>query len=616
MLQWKPRAREQWFVFGIILLAILLRSWRFWDFDYVHDELSALTRMNYSSWKDFYHFGIEVDGHPAGVHLFLKFLYTIVGDFPFFIRLPFLVFSILSVYQVYKIGKEWFSESTGLISATFLSVIQYAIYQGVLARPYSPGLLVSLLLLRVWTNLFITKKKSDWKSFLLYGLLLSLTGYIHYFALLFGIVLSLVGLFWINKKQLWKFIGAGCLAILLYIPHITTFLYQLNIGGLTWLNKPDSSFFTDFIMYSFNHSYWFLGSVFFGTIYFSYSSFVKFNPIEFKKRTTLLLLFFIPLLTGYFYSIFISPVLQYSVLIFGFPCFILFIFSFWKKKQKYILPIVGIAILGVASLVFKRDHLNWFSFHPTEKFFELCSDEGALNIGRHEKEFSEFYMERFESKFDYHTLDRDCTTIMELQTLLQTSTKEKVVLGDVFQKEVGLIHQYYPNVLYADQGNGYEHFIFSKGKEKIKELYYLKEDLLSKLKLNSSDQLHSIYSLNIELNYDSLIRKSHDIVDVFIELELDSFGNNNIILVTELTKAERSLKWLGANSEKQMPVDKKRVYLLNSYSIPWDLDSLSGLQLKAYVWNPEKKPFKVHKYGIGVREGNKNRFSAFKKLRY
>ena len=158
MLKWKLRTKNQWFFLGVILLALLLRSWRFWDFDYVHDELSALTRMNYSSWKDFYHFGIEVDGHPAGVHLFLKFLYTIFGDSPFFIRFPFLVFSILSIYQIYKIGKEWFSESTGLISATFLSVIQYAIYQGVIARPYSPGLLVSLLLLRVWTNLFITEK--------------------------------------------------------------------------------------------------------------------------------------------------------------------------------------------------------------------------------------------------------------------------------------------------------------------------------------------------------------------------------------------------------------------------------------------------------------------------
>ena len=91
---------------------------------------------------------------------------------------------------------------------------------------------------------------------------------------------------------------------------------------------------------------------------------------------------------------------------------------------------------------------------------------------------------------------------------------------------------------------------------------------------------------------------------------------NNIILVTEISKAGSTIKWLGANSKKEKPINKKRVCLLNSYSIPWGLDSLSGLRLKAYVWNPEEKPYKVHKYGFGVREGNKNRFSAFKELRY
>ena len=87
MFKLKSLTTDQWFLAGIILVTTILRFWRFWEFDYVHDEISALTRMEYSSWSDFYHFGVELDGHPAGVHLFIKLLYSIVGDTPFLIRL-------------------------------------------------------------------------------------------------------------------------------------------------------------------------------------------------------------------------------------------------------------------------------------------------------------------------------------------------------------------------------------------------------------------------------------------------------------------------------------------------------------------------------------------------
>lgn len=49
MLELKSLTRTQCFLVGIIILAILLRFWGCWDFDYSHDELSALTRMQYPS---------------------------------------------------------------------------------------------------------------------------------------------------------------------------------------------------------------------------------------------------------------------------------------------------------------------------------------------------------------------------------------------------------------------------------------------------------------------------------------------------------------------------------------------------------------------------------------
>ena len=142
----------------ILLIASMLRLWKFWDLDFMHDELSALSRLDYDSLSDFYRLGVEVDGHPAGIQSYLKFHKWIFGIDVFGIKFPFILCGILSVYQVYKIGSVWFSKSTGLFSAAFISVIQYSIFYDTIIRPYGPGLLLSLLLLRVWGDVFFYKK--------------------------------------------------------------------------------------------------------------------------------------------------------------------------------------------------------------------------------------------------------------------------------------------------------------------------------------------------------------------------------------------------------------------------------------------------------------------------
>lgn len=614
MFKLKSLTTDQWFLAGIILVTTILRFWRFWEFDYVHDEISALTRMEYSSWSDFYHFGVELDGHPAGVHLFIKLLYSIVGDTPFLIRLPFSIFSILCVYQVYKFGKEWFSSSIGLISAAFFSVIQYAIYQGVVARPYSPGLLISLLLIRVWTSIFISKNK-DWKLFVTYGILLSLLGYIHYFALLFGAAISLIGLFWLKKDIIVKFLSAGLIAFVMYIPHLNTFFYQLNTRGLEWLNEPDATFLQNYLMYIFNHSNLFLGSVILGTFYFIIQSFKQFVPLEFKKRITLLVLFFIPYVVGYYYSIHVSPVLQYSLLIFGFPCLLIFIFSFWGKNGKHLISLLGITILGITTLITERNHFNWFYKNPMETFFTFCKEPNTLNVGRYEPVFADFYKKRFQNDFQYYSLDDDCTTVKEFQELLQSSNHEKLIMANLFPREIALAHKYFPVIEVQNQGNGYENFVFSKQKKNLRSLYYTQKDLPLLKGNNTKTTFNKVYQLNFELSFDSLIRQSHDIIDVCVELELDTLNTSKVILVTEVEQGDQKIKWLGANTEELKPDGSNKCFLINSYSIPFEEDSLSNLTVKGYLWNPDKTTFKVNNYEYGIRKGNKNRFADFEKLR-
>ena len=132
---------------------------------------------------------------------------------------------------------------------------------------------------------------------------------------------------------------------------------------------------------------------------------------------------------------------------------------------------------------------------------------------------------------------------------------------------------------------------------------------------NKNKNFSKVYQLNFELSFDSLIRQSHDIIDVCVELEVDTSNLSKVILVTEVEQGDQKIKWLGANTEELKPDGSPKCFLINSYSIPFEEDSLSNLTVKGYLWNPGKTTFQVKNYEYGIRKGNKNRFADFEKLR-
>ena len=163
-------------------------------------------------------------------------------------------------------------------------------------------------------------KKYAWKNFILFGIYLAALGYVHYFALLFGVLVSLLGLFWVKKEFLFKYILAGVLGFLLYSPHLGIFFSQVGYGGLIWLGEPDGVFVKNYFFYFFNYSVLFCFSILSGLFYFLRKD-TRFKLlVESKKKFVMIFLFVSPFLIGFFYSVLVMPVLQFSVLLFSFPC--------------------------------------------------------------------------------------------------------------------------------------------------------------------------------------------------------------------------------------------------------------------------------------------------------
>jgi len=134
----------------IILVATVLRFYAPFDIPYTYDEFSALFRTHFNTFHDLIERGVKVDGHPAGVQVFLYYWTKWFGYSELVVKLPFIILGILSVWLVYKIFTEWVNQTVGLIAAAFVATLQYPVAYSQIARPYISGLFLSLLMVFFW----------------------------------------------------------------------------------------------------------------------------------------------------------------------------------------------------------------------------------------------------------------------------------------------------------------------------------------------------------------------------------------------------------------------------------------------------------------------------------
>src|ERR1035437_2837841 len=363
----KKFSEEQIIFAVIIFIASVLRLWNYWNWSFSHDELAAFIRLNYTSFSELIAQGVrEHDTHPAFVQVFLWGWTKLFGLSEAAIRLPFVMAGIGSVALLYFIAKKWFGFVTACFSSLTLAILDYPILYSQLARPYSFGLFFSLLAVWCWTNfLFGSGKKIYLKAFL-YGVATALCMLTHYFAFFFAMIVAATGFLFL-KKDTWKpYLLSGAVAILIFLPHISISLHQFSKGGVgEWLAKPEKDYLWKFILYGFNDSPLVVITV---AILFLLSLLIYHLDISFSKFQFICIAWFLlPFAAGYYYSVNVNPVLQYSTLLFSFPFFLLFLFSFFKERKKRINTILFISlevILLFSTIVeekfYKREYFGVF----------------------------------------------------------------------------------------------------------------------------------------------------------------------------------------------------------------------------------------------------------------
>ena len=612
----------------ILILAAVLRFYHYDQIPFTHDEFSALFRTQYDSAAEVLRFGVmEGDTHPAGIQLFLYYWTQLVGWNEVGVKLPFTLMGLGAMIYAYWIAKKWFNETVALLVLAQLASMQYLILYSQIARPYVSGFFFSMAMVYYWTSLMQNPQNKFWKNGALFTLFACACAYNHHFSLLFAGIVGITGIIFIPATHRKKYLILGAIAIAGYLPHLPIFLAQLSQGGIEgWLSKPRSDFYWQYIRYVHHFSPLSFGISF---ILFLLSFYLPDVTNRSKLKWRLALPWaLLPFLIGFFYSTYLSAVLQYSMLIFCFPFLLLFFYGGLKPLKPVINLILVLLILGVNTytLVAKRAHYQVFYNSVFEGIaVDLIKSRSVLNLEDKDcfpvlagdREKISYYFPVVPNDILWHG---DSISEIEFLNQLKQSQKPYCYLGFISEESanlVPLIQQFYPQIIRENKYQGGMTYLFAKAdtaaydgiwdfEKRSTNWAHLDEKRLISNPFDSSEQVYDFrgheWGPAIEIPLDSIAKHENDYLDFEAHLET-SDTHLKTLFVAVLSKDDSTYLWEGKQASLYR-IDPKKITLpivlkLADYQGPID-----KVKLSLYLWNEGKNDVVLEKVTFRRRAGS------------
>lgn len=599
----------------ILLVAAALRIYDFWDFSLSNDELSALARLNFDSFRDLILEGVRIDGHPPAAQVTLWLMTKWFGDSVFVIRLPFVLAGIASVYFVFRTAQEWISTTAGLLTSTIFATLAFPILYGRIARPYALGMLFVAMGAFFWIR--ILKEKGKTSDYVWLAVCLALSAYSHYFAGLVAALLAIFGFLIVRGSTLKKYFLSLVGSFLLFAPYLPIFKYQLSLGGVgQWLGPPENNWLWQHVDYAFNESFFVLVLVVAAGI----TGFIlSKNQKSFIQNGLPLLLFLSPFLVGFTYSKYVNPVLQNSTLLFSFPFLLIFIFSGWNSTKKQITLLVSIFLLislSISTITEKKfystDHFGVFkelAKHVSDWNQEVSGD--AVIVGDYNAPFYiHFYLDRIDSlEMSQYRVTNE-KGMAKLKSIVDTSSSEYLIYSwsTVNQApEVEEIIKYkFPVEVKRKSYFNSEAVMFTRGEQPKPDAIFdfskgvnwnlnpekvIQDSVGTRKIIIDSD---SPYGPTFSADIESLNNQEISSISVFIEC-LNLPDSNTIQLVYDQSNDSGGYAWESDAFSRQFSSDGPN-WGVFEYNLKLEEDTLGTL--KIYPWSPDGETFELSKMEI------------------
>ena len=592
----KTSLKLDYILLGVILLvAAVLRLWKLGQVPFMHDEFSALFRLKFDSFSDLIRYGVaEGDSHPAGVQVFLYYWTKIVGWNELWVKLPFALMGIASIYLIYVIGRQWFNRKAGLLAAAFFAVSQLAVFYSQLARPYAAGLFFVLLTTFFWNKILFDAKAPTVGVCIGFAVSACLAALAHNFSAAQAGLIFLTGLFFLRKERRKAYWLSGIGAIVLYAPHLPVFYYQTfvngGIGG--WLAKPDNTFLIDFLQYTMNYAPLFM----FATGLLIVLPFILQKPEKRQRpiRWAAIAWFVVIFALAFVYSLLREPILQYSTLIFCYPFLILTAFSFFKNNSMTMaqtaIAVVALLFIGASSLITNRQHYDLMYHQGYDQIAQrMQEDDDSYTDIRFATytlngNFPEFYQSqthvgdrRIFNQYDHHNL-------ADFRQWIDEGGSSKLGFGWTDYQDPSWETQavaYYPWMLHSDTWFTSRYLTLSK--DSVAGAEYLLHPL--------TDNPQSFVGMEwgkAQYVYGDSLDGDTDVLGIIATIRThDTISDCTLVMEIRDSASDSIIQWLGNKSENSLLLPGTNAL---AYAVRFDPETfpIHGKVMKTYLWNKKK----------------------------
>lgn len=222
---------------AILILALILRIINLGQSIWLDEGINAVYVNELNFKQLFFEYPIG-DFHPPLFHLVLKTFITFFQLSEWSLRVPSVIFGVMTVITTYLIGKRLYDNKTGVISALLIATSPLAIYYSQEARMYSLAAFLASLSVYFFVSVLKNDKVYNWIGFILATALTLYTEYIPY--LLIPTFLLFITLFKkrIAKSTLKSFLPSFLLVLILISPWLLVLPNQLKTGLLSASASP------------------------------------------------------------------------------------------------------------------------------------------------------------------------------------------------------------------------------------------------------------------------------------------------------------------------------------------------------------------------------------------
>lgn len=576
-------------LFGVLVLAAVLRLYHLTQIPLANDELSAIYRLQFPSFKTLITQGVMPDGHPALVQVFLYYYTKVVGSSSSLIKLPFIICGVASVWVAYTLFTLQLGRRVGLMVALSMATTQFFIMHSQLARPYSVGLFFVLLLALYLHKLASKPIRLHYLGAVLF---LFLSASTHYIALLTAACMIIVWV-WVDLKRLGKAILVSALVTLLYVPQLVVFFKQLKVGGVgSWLGKPQLNFIYYFFSYTQHH----FGPLILFTFVLGWASLLFLGMGKFtKKQLYPLVVFGFTFLVAFIYSVYRNPVLQFPVLLFAWPFMLAFIFS----SVQYLPRILFVWLIGLMtslqlySLVYVRKHYQVYynqSYKATvEQIVSNVTAHTPLLLNGNQPFYFNYYFAQSNYKPNYLNTRIDSLSIPLFQKLLQNTKADTLVVA----------HAFYLSSIYFEWAKVYYPTVLIHQQQAFNELYMLckNQEPTQSNKLFDTLTSATLYSKNSRLTCDQLPQQRLRMV-AKVEFTDDTMPNNSVLVVKVFDTRQRII----AESSQAYFSNNKQIALTSLDIEPTSY--MRKLNIQAFVHNEKQQQLIIQNLTLEAQPGN------------